>query len=133
MRFDHIAIAVSDLNAAETAYKALGLPWKGREEVPDQKVLTSLFQSGDSRVELITPTADDSPIAGFLAKKGPGLHHICFEVPDIEAEITRLKSEGFRLLNETPRPGIEGSRVVFLHPASAAGVLVELVEKETGK
>jgi methylmalonyl-CoA/ethylmalonyl-CoA epimerase len=133
MRLDHIAIAVSDLDAAETAYKALGLPWKGREEVPDQKVLTSLFQSGDSRVELITPTADDSPIAGFLAKKGSGLHHICFEVPDIEAEITRLKSEGFRLLNETPRPGIEGSRVVFLHPASAAGVLVELVEKETGK
>jgi methylmalonyl-CoA/ethylmalonyl-CoA epimerase len=130
MRLDHVAIAVSDLDAAEATYKALGLPWKGREEVPSQKVLTSLFQSGESRVELITPTADDSPIAGFLAKKGPGLHHICFEVHDIETEITRLKSKGFRLLDETPRPGIEGSRVVFLHPSSAAGVLTELVEKK---
>jgi methylmalonyl-CoA/ethylmalonyl-CoA epimerase len=130
MRLDHIAIAVSDLDAAEAAYQALGLEWKGREEVSSQKVLTSIFQSGDSRVELITPTTADSPISAFLAKKGPGLHHICFEVADIEAEITRLKSAGFRLLNEIPRPGIEGSRVAFLHPASAAGVLVEIVEKE---
>lgn len=130
MRLDHVAIAVSDLEAAETAYKALGLAWKGREEVPSQKVLTSIFQSGDSRVELITPTADDSPIAGFLAKKGPGLHHICFKVADIVAEIARLKSQGLRLLNDVPRPGVEGSRVAFLHPVSAAGVLVELTQKE---
>jgi methylmalonyl-CoA/ethylmalonyl-CoA epimerase len=129
MRLDHVAIAVSDLDAAEAAYKALGLPWQGREEVPNQKVMTSLFQSGDSRLELITPTADDSPISGFLAKKGPGLHHICFEVANIEIEITRLKTAGFRLLNETPRPGVAGSRVIFLHPASAAGVLVELTQK----
>jgi methylmalonyl-CoA/ethylmalonyl-CoA epimerase len=133
MRLDHVAIAVSDLDAAEAAYKALGLSWEGREEVPSQKVMTSLFQSGDSRVELITPTADDSPITGFLAKKGPGLHHICFEVPDLEAEIVRLKTAGFRLLNESPRPGVGGSQVVFLHPASAAGVLVEMTEKGKGK
>jgi methylmalonyl-CoA/ethylmalonyl-CoA epimerase len=133
MRLDHIAIAVSDLDAAEAAYKALGLPWQGREEVSSQKVMTSIFQSGDSRVELITPTAEDSPISAFLLKKGSGLHHLCFEVADLESEIVRLKAQGFRVLNETPRPGVEGSRVAFLHPASTAGVLVEIAQKQIGK
>ncbi|MFH1861618.1 MAG: methylmalonyl-CoA epimerase [bacterium] len=130
-KVDHIAIAVADLETAERAYKdCLELEWQGREEVAAQKVLTSVFRAGETRVELITPTSEDSPISAFLRKRGNGLHHICFEVADIEAEVARLKEKGVRLLNETPRPGIEGSRVVFLHPQEVAGVLVELVEKK---
>lgn len=131
LRIDHIAVAVTDLDASENAYRdTLELIWVGREEVVSQKVRTSIFRVGESRVELLTPTAPDSPIAGFLEKRGPGLHHICFEVEDIEAEIARLKNRGARLLNETPRPGVEGSRIVFLHPKEAAGVLIELVERK---
>jgi methylmalonyl-CoA/ethylmalonyl-CoA epimerase len=130
LRIDHIAVAVSDLDAAEKAYRdTLALDWVGREEVAGQKVLAGIFRVGESRVELLAPTAPDSPIAGFLEKRGPGLHHICFEVEDIEAEIVRLKSRGARLLNETPSPGVEGSRIAFLHPKEAAGVLIELVER----
>ena len=129
-KLDHIAIAVADLDAAESAYKeVLNLDWKGREEVTGQRVMTSIFKAGESRLELISPTSEDSPIAGFLQKKGSGLHHICLEVEDIEAEITRLKSRGTRLLNETPAAGIGGTRIAFLHPKEAAGVLIELVEK----
>lgn len=129
-RLDHIAIAVSDLEAAETTYREmLGLAWEGREEVVSQKVMTSIFRIGEIRVELISPTAEDSPIAGFLAKRGNGLHHICLEVDDIEAEMERLKSHGVRLLSEKPTAGVGGSKVIFLHPRDAHGVLVELVEK----
>lgn len=126
----HVAIAVTDLDAAEEIYRnLLQLEWIGREEVAGQKVMTSIFQVAQSRIELISPTAHDSPIASFLQKKGPGLHHICFEVDDIKAEISRLKRGGARLLNETPVPGVGGTRVAFLHPRSTAGVLIELVEK----
>jgi methylmalonyl-CoA/ethylmalonyl-CoA epimerase len=129
-RIDHIAIAVTDLDAAEAAYThLLDLEWLGREEVESQKVLTSMFRVGVSRIELIAPTGDDSPIAKFLQKRGSGIHHICFEVDDIDAEIARLKEQGARLLNETPTPGVGGTRVAFLHPREAAGVLIELVQK----
>ncbi|MFH1734543.1 MAG: methylmalonyl-CoA epimerase [bacterium] len=129
-KIDHIAIAVQNLDEAEAAYKdVLDLKWHGREEVATQKVLTSIFEVGESRVELIQPTAADSPIAVFLEKKGGGLHHICFEVDDIETEMARLKEEGARLLNETPTAGVGGSKVAFLHPKSCGGVLVEIVEK----
>ena len=129
-RLDHIAIAVADLDAAEKTYReVLGLEWEGREEVVGQKVMASIFRVGASRVELICPTAEDSPIAAFLAKRGSGLHHICFEVENIEAEMERLKSRGVRLLSEKPSIGVGGSQVVFLHPKDAAGVLMELVEK----
>ena len=129
-RLDHVAIAVADLDAAENAYRhLLNLKWIGREEVPGQKVMTSMFQVGQTRLELICPTAPDSPIAAFLQKRGPGLHHLCFEVDDIEAEMARLKREGAHLLNETPSAGVGGSRIAFLHPSDAAGVLIELVEK----
>ncbi|TKJ41016.1 methylmalonyl-CoA epimerase [candidate division LCP-89 bacterium B3_LCP] len=129
-RIDHIAIAVADLDAAEVVYRdTLNLEWGGREEVATQKVLTSIFKVGESRLELVSPTAGDSPIAAFLRKKGGGLHHICFEVDDIEAEMKNLKDKGMRLLNSTPTPGVGGSRVVFLHPKDSSGVLVELVEK----
>src|SRR5512143_3100612 len=97
----HIAIAVSDLDAAEKIYRdALCLKWRGREEVAGQKVMTSVFEMGQSRLEFISPTTEDSPIAGFLSKKGPGLHHVAFEVEDIEEEMARLKKAGVRLLNE---------------------------------
>jgi len=130
MRLDHVAIAVRNLDAAEEAYRSLlGLEWEGREEVAYQKVSTSIFQAGDCRVELITPTAEDSPIAAFLSKRGPGLHHICFAVDDIEAEIARLKGKGAKLLNQQPVSGVGGTRIAFLHPEDAAGVLVELVQK----
>ena len=129
-RIDHVAVAVSDLDAAEAAYNdLLNLEWKGREEVAGQKVLTSIFQVGESWLELISPTAEDSTIAAFLRKRGQGLHHICFEVDDIEAEIARLKKKGARLLNETPTDGVGGTRIAFLHPKETAGVLIELVEK----
>ncbi len=130
-RIDHIAIAVSNLDAAEKIYRdVLGLAWEGREEVVGQKVMASIFKVGESRVELICPTAQDSPIAAFLTKRGSGLHHICFEVNDIEAEMQRLKRRGVRLLSEKPTAGVGGSKVVFLYPKDAAGVLVELVVKE---
>ncbi len=129
-KLDHVAIAVTDLDAAEAAYKnVLNLNWEGREEVTGQKVMTSIFQAGESRIELISPTSEDSPITAFLQKKGPGLHHICLEVEDIEVEIARLKAKGARLLNETPTAGVGGTRIAFLHPKEAAGVLIELVEK----
>ncbi len=129
-KIDHIAIAVSDLDAAELTYcDLLGLEWQEREEIKGQKVLASIFKVGESRIELISPTADDSPIAAFIAKKGGGLHHICFEVDDIEAEMSRLQEKGAKLLNDTPTTGVGGSRIVFLHPKSAAGVLIELMEK----
>jgi len=129
-KIDHIAIAVENLDEVEAAYKEiLNLTWHGREEVPTQKVMTSVFDIGESRLELVQPTSEESPIAGFLRKKGGGLHHICFEVDDIEAEMKRLKEKGARLLNDIPIAGIEGSRVAFLHPKSCGGVLVEIVER----
>ena len=91
--------------------------------------MASIFKIGESRIELIAPTADDSPIAAFIAKKGGGLHHVCFEVDDIEAEMSLLKEKGAQLLNDTPVAGVGGSRVAFVHPRSAAGVLIELVQK----
>ena len=130
-RLDHIAIAVADLDATEKSYReVLGLEWEGREEVAGQKVMTSIFRAGESRVELICPTAADSPVAAFLIRRGDGLHHICFEVENIEAEMERLKSRGVRLLNEKPTGGVGGSKIVFLHPKDAGGVLMELVEKQ---
>ncbi len=129
-KIDHVAIAVADLDAAESAYRdVMELEWEGREEVTGQKVMASIFNIGECRIELISPTSDESPIAGFIQKKGSGLHHICFEVDDIEAEMVKLKAKGARLLNETPAEGVGGSRVAFLHPKSGAGVLIELTVK----
>ena len=124
---DHVAIAVSDLDEAIALYRdVLGLKLHSIEEVPEQKVRTAIFGEGVGRVELICPTEKDTGVARFLEKRGEGLHHICIEVPDIEAAMRDLKARGAPLIDETPKPGAGGARVAFVHPKGTHGVLVEL-------
>ena len=126
---DHLGIAVHNLEEASQPYKLLGLPQVGEDElVETQHVKVRALQAGESLLELLEPTSAESPIAKFLEKRGPGLHHIALRVKGIEAEVTRLKEVGAQLISETPRPGRAGTRVVFLHPKWTKGVLVELVE-----
>lgn len=128
-KIDHIGIAVRDWDAAMARYVALtGAPPQHIEEVPAQKVKVAIFDVGESRVELLVPTADDSPIAKFLDKRGEGMHHICFKVSDLDHALQRLRNEGMEILPNAGA-GAEGNCVAFLHPKSAAGVLIELVEK----
>jgi methylmalonyl-CoA/ethylmalonyl-CoA epimerase len=124
---DHIGIAVANLDEALAFYRdALGLEIEAPEEVPSQRVRAHFVPVGESALELLEATAPDSPIAKFLAKRGPGLHHITLRVDDIHAALASLKARGVRLIDEEPRPGAHGSLVAFIHPASAQGVLVEL-------
>lgn len=125
---DHIGIAVRSLEAAKI-YQDLGLTIQHVETVETQKVKTAFLSVGDSNLELLEPTSPDSPIAKFIEKRGEGIHHICLRVDDIEAHLERLKSQGYRLINEHPVPGAHGCRVAFLHPAAGNGVLIELSEK----
>ncbi|HET9528718.1 MAG TPA: methylmalonyl-CoA epimerase, partial [Blastocatellia bacterium] len=106
-----------------------GLELKGAETVEDQGVQVAILPVGESRIELLEPFSDDSPVGRFIAKRGEGLHHICYEVEDLAAKLEDLRSRGVRVLDGYPRRGAEGKLVAFLHPASANGVLVELVEK----
>lgn len=128
-RIDHVGIAVASLDEALAAWRLLGLAETHREEVPTQKVRVAFLTVGESAIELLEPTSPDSPIAKFLEKRGPGLHHVCFRVTDIEASIAELEAVGCRLLNRVPAPGAAGKRVAFLHPDSGKGVLIELAEK----
>jgi methylmalonyl-CoA epimerase len=124
---DHVGIAVSDLEAALTFYRdALGLDVEIPEDVASQRVRAHFIPAGSAALELLEATAEDSPIAKYVAKRGPGLHHITLRVDDIGAALDRLKSRGVRLIDEKPRPGAQGSLVAFIHPSSAHGVLVEL-------
>ncbi|HEY7497129.1 MAG TPA: methylmalonyl-CoA epimerase [Vicinamibacterales bacterium] len=128
-RLDHIGIAVADLDAALAFYRdALGLEIEAPEDVPSQRVRAHFIPMADGRgaLELLEATAADSPIAKYVAARGPGLHHITLGVDDIHAAIDRLKRRGVRLIDESPRPGAHGSLVAFIHPSSAHGVLVEL-------
>jgi methylmalonyl-CoA/ethylmalonyl-CoA epimerase len=128
-RIDHIAIVVEDIDAALAFWRdALGLELENVEEVAEQKSIVAFLPIGESEVELVKPTTDDSGIARYLAKRGPGIHHICFEVEDIDAALVDLKSKGVRLINETPAQGAGGKRIAFIHPQSTNGVLVELYE-----
>jgi methylmalonyl-CoA/ethylmalonyl-CoA epimerase len=128
-RLDHIGIAVADLDAALRFYRdALGLEIEAPEEVPSQRVRAHMIPVGDAALELLEATEPGSPIAAFLGKRGPGLHHITLRVDDLEAALARLKARGVRLIDDRPRPGAHGSRVAFIHPSSAHGVLVELKE-----
>ena len=132
----HVGIAVTDLEKAMKQYGALvGHEADLIEDVAEQKVKVAIFagpggESAGGRVELLEPTADDSPIAKFLAKKGEGLHHVCIYVDDIEQKLAELKAAGARLIDETPRRGAGGCRIAFVHPAAANGVLVELEERK---
>jgi LAO/AO transport system kinase len=127
---DHLGIAVHDLAASIAFYQSLGLAVTHRETVLTEKVDVAMLPAGDSRIELLAPTAPDSPIARFLEKRGPGLHHIALRVPDLNAAVSRLQAGGARLLNE-PRTGAGGHTYVFVHPASTGGVLLELIQENT--
>ena len=127
---DHVGIAVGELSAALGVYRdVLGLELEAPEDVPSQRVRAHFIPVGESTLELLEATAEDSPIAKFVAKRGPGLHHVCLRVDDITAALAELKSRGVRLIDEVPRPGAHHSLVAFLHPASTHGVLVELKQK----
>ncbi len=129
MRLDHIAIAVRSLDDALSFYMGvLGLTCVGRETVAEQGVHLALLPIGEGRLELLEPLSEDSPVGRFLTRRGEGLHHICFQVADIEGTLARLRAQGVRLIDEEPRCGAEGRKIAFLHPTSAHGVLIELVE-----
>ncbi|RSK41572.1 methylmalonyl-CoA epimerase [Mangrovimonas spongiae] len=129
-KIEHIGIAVKDIEASNTLFKQLfNEPHYKMEEVASEGVLTSFFKSGPNKIELLQATTADSPIAKFIEKRGEGIHHIAFDVEDIEAEIVRLKSEGFKVLNETPKKGADNKLVAFLHPKSTNGVLIELCQE----
>ncbi len=129
-KVEHIGIAVRDLTASNALFeKLLGSPPYKTEEVASEGVRTSFFRAGPNKLELLEATSEDSPIAGYLEKRGEGIHHIAFDVEDIRAEVERLKAEGFRILNEEPKRGADNKWVVFLHPKSAGGVLVELCQE----
>ena len=124
---DHIGIAVANLDDALRFYRdALGLEIEMPEDVPSQRVRAHFIQAGESALELLEATDAESPIAKYVARRGPGLHHITLRVDDIVAALARLKDRGVRLIDETPRAGAHGSLVAFIHPSSAHGVLVEL-------
>ncbi|MGD8463209.1 MAG: methylmalonyl-CoA epimerase [Anaerolineae bacterium] len=130
MKIDHIGIVVHSIPAALQVYQAaLGLSLEEMANIPDQQVQVAFLPIGESNIELVQPTTEDSGIAKFLAKRGEGIHHICLEVDDIEAALAQLKAHGVRLIDEEPRLGAHG-RVAFLHPKGAHGVLIELVQPD---
>ena len=128
-KIDHLGIAVKDWEAAIARYTALtGAPPQHVEEVPAQHVKVAMFKVGESRVELLSATSPASAIAKFLDRRGEGMHHVCFKVPHLEKALARLQQEGMEILPGAGAAGAAGSRIAFLHPRSAAGVLIELVE-----
>ena len=132
MKINHIGIATKGIDDALKFWQdALGLENVHAETVDDQKVRVAMLPLGESRIELLEPTSDDSPISKFLEKRGGGIHHIAIEVDDIEASLARLKAAGMRLIDDRPRIGAEDCLVAFVHPASANGVLLELVQTKS--
>ena len=129
-RIAHIGIAVRDLDDALRLYhEALGLPLHGRETIESDRVTVAFLPIGDTEVELLQATDPQSPVARFIEKRGEGIHHVAFEVDNVEATLEILRERGFRLIDETPRTGAGGVRVAFVHPRSTNGVLIELCEK----
>ncbi len=129
-KIEHIGIAVKDLEESNLLFaKLFGAPAYKFEEVESEGVTTSFFKNGPNKIELLAATNPDSPIAKFLEKKGEGIHHIAFDVENIEEEIARLKKEGFVVLNEIPKKGADNKLVAFLHPKSTNGVLIELCQE----
>ena len=128
-RVDHIGVAVEDLDASLELYERdYGMKLVHRETVVEQGVEAVLLDVGENHIELLSPTGPNTPVGKFLAKKGPGMHHVAYQVEDIEAALAALKASGLRLIDETPRTGIRNSRVAFLHPATAGGLLTEIVQ-----
>jgi methylmalonyl-CoA epimerase len=126
---DHVGIAVEDIDAALALYRdTLGMPLVHRETVAEQGVDAALLDVGDGHVELLQPLGPETPVGKYLARRGPGLHHVAYRVADIDAALNDLAAAGLRLIDERPRTGIRGSRVAFLHPASTGGVLTEIVQ-----
>jgi methylmalonyl-CoA/ethylmalonyl-CoA epimerase len=133
-KIEHIGIAVKDIKKANELFKMLfGKPHYKIEEVTSEGVKTSFFKVGTNKIELLEATKEDSPIAKFINNRGEGIHHIAFEVDDIEKEIARLKEEGFDVINKKPKKGADNKNVVFLHPKSTNGVLIELCQEIINK
>jgi len=131
MKIDHIGIATGGIAEVANFYReALGLKVEEIEEVAEQKVRVAMLPIGESRIELLEPTTDDSPISKFLAKRGPGIHHVAIQVENIRESLRKMKEGGARLIDEEPRTGAGGCLVAFVHPSSTGGVLVELVENQ---
>jgi methylmalonyl-CoA/ethylmalonyl-CoA epimerase len=132
-RIDHIGVAVEDLDAALPLYRdALGMPLVHRETVNEQGVEAALLDVGEGHVELLQPLGPDTPVGKFLAGRGPGLHHVAYQVADVAGTLDALRTAGMRLIDEEPRTGIRGSRVAFLHPKSTGGVPTEIVQPAEG-
>ncbi len=130
-KIEHLGIAVKDIDHANALYeKLLGVPPYKQEAVESEAVITSFFKVGESKIELLASTKEDGPIGKFIAKKGEGIHHIAFDVVDIEKELDRLEKEGFQLINKTPKPGADNKLVAFIHPKSTNGVLIELCQEK---
>ncbi len=133
-KVEHIGIAVKDLKASNLLFEALlGVPHYTTEAVVSEGVTTSFFDVGTHKIELLEATQSNSPIAKFIAKKGEGVHHIAFEVENLEVELARLKAEGFELIHETPKEGADNKRIAFLHPKTTNGVLIELCQEWSNK
>lgn len=128
-QIDHLGIAVKSLTAAKAIYEKLGLKVSAEETVAQEQVRLVMVPVGESRLELLEATSEDSTIAKFIAKRGEGLHHVCLKVPDLAAAVSRLKKDGVRLVSEEIKTGAGGHRYVFVHPSSAGGVLLELVQE----
>jgi len=128
-KINHIGIAVKSLDESLPFYRdSLRMAFDGIEEVAEQKVKVAMLQIGESKIELLEPTAADSPVARFIEKNGPGIHHIAYEVDDLVVAIAKLMADGTRMIDETPRPGAHGTRIAFIHPKSSNGVLTELCQ-----
>ena len=129
-KIDHIGIAVKDIDESAKFYRdMLGMEFIGIEEVADQKVKVAFFQIGETHIELVCPTSDDSAVAKHIEKKGEGIHHICYATDDIVADLKDLKEKGARLVDQEPRIGAHGAKIAFIHPKTSKGVLTELSQK----
>jgi len=128
-KINHIGIAVSSIEEALPFYRdSLGMTFSGTEEVPSQLVKVAFLSVGESKIELLEPTSPESPVAKFLEKNGPGVHHLAYDVEDIETAIAKLSTQGTRMIDAVPRNGAHGARIAFIHPKSSGGVLTELCE-----
>ncbi|AXT57104.1 methylmalonyl-CoA epimerase [Aquimarina sp. AD1] len=129
-KIEHIGIAVKDIDKSNSLYEQLlGVAPYKQEIVESESVITSFFKVGENKIELVASTKEDGPIGKFISKKGEGIHHIAFDVDDIEKELERLEKEGFQLINKTPKKGADNKLVAFIHPKTTNGVLVELCQE----